>query len=139
QASGRCAVRVTAWTPTSASTAPVTVGELVVGVAVWESAQDIPSIAMVPVDAIAALPGFRRRIEAATGRRMLLEPVELAGMVSPWAPPGPRTATDLLRPEHEVVPFHGSDGLLDELAAWCRHSAPVSGLLLTGGAGEGKT
>ncbi|MFF4342621.1 hypothetical protein ACFY00_22155 [Kitasatospora sp. NPDC001540] len=86
-------------------------------------------------------PGFRR-VLAAHGA---LAPVEAAEWqhltehadqygTTPELP----SPSWLLRPEQEVVAFHGRDGLLDELETWC--AAPGFGAwLLHAPGGQGKT
>jgi len=119
--------------------APLTVGDLLVGIALWDAAApDGPSIEAVPAAAILA-GGLQKHLQLIGSRSVHLEAVELDGLFRPWHPPrGPRTPTDLLRPEHEVVPFRGREEILEHLMSWCTGPASLAAVLLTGPAGAGK-
>jgi hypothetical protein len=123
------------------SGASVWCGELLVGVVAW----DTPGfgqrrLTAVPITALAAVEGFRRPVEQATGRVLRCEPVELQEVLAPWFPAqAPQSPAALLRAEHEVVPFTGREQILEMLQTWCRGEGLCSALLLTGAGGQGKT
>lgn len=119
---------------TGMSGAAVVTDVLVLGVAVVDpDPSSGTALTAVPVDEFADDPGF----QALVGE-IRLEPVELLPLLQEAAARPVRSPLGLLRPESGVVPFHGREGKLDELTAWCRtDSFPLR--LLTGAGGEGKT
>ncbi|MCP2323031.1 hypothetical protein HDA40_001538 [Hamadaea flava] len=92
-----------------------------------------------PVAPLLADEDFRAIVDQAAGRRIRVEPVELAGTIRRWRPDldASRAAT-LLLPEHEVVPLHGRELLTHQILQWCAERRPSSAALLVGPAGQGK-
>ncbi|MCI3223624.1 trypsin-like peptidase domain-containing protein [Streptomyces sp. NP-1717] len=122
------------------SGAAVTCGNLLCGVVVEDPPQfESRRLTVVPVHALAEVGVFRTAVQQATGHLLHLEPVELQGIGTPWnpaiAPPSPAA---LLRPEYESVPFRPRAQLAD-LHAWCDGPQVLSGLLMTGPGGQGKS
>ncbi|WP_170198358.1 trypsin-like peptidase domain-containing protein [Streptomyces chryseus] len=92
------------------------------------------------VDALRHDRSFTSLVEQHTGRPFLLEPVELEETLRPWyRSTRPQSPIALLRPEYEVVPFHGRAQTLDRLVSWCESGRQVGGLLIHAGGGTGKT
>jgi tetratricopeptide (TPR) repeat protein len=85
-------------------------------------------------------PSFTTLVEQHTGRPFLLEPVDLEETLRPWyRSTRPQSPIALLRPEYEVVPFHGRAQTLDRLVSWCESGRQVGGLLIHAAGGTGKT
>jgi tetratricopeptide (TPR) repeat protein len=104
------------------------------------AALDPAATVAVPLAAAAADQAFRTLVEAATGQRLRLDPVELAESLQSWLPGGPAvTAADLLDPVRAVEPFAERAEELGRLFRWCTRGSTLEGLLLTGPAGAGKT
>jgi hypothetical protein len=83
---------------------------------------------------------FTDLVEWHTGRPFRLEPVELEESLRPWHRSiQPQSPIALLRPEYEVVPFHGRTQALGSLVSWCESGGRVGGLLIYGAGGTGKT
>ncbi|MGQ4436392.1 MULTISPECIES: hypothetical protein [unclassified Streptomyces] len=122
------------------SGAAVVCNRLVCGVLVEDAPNfDSMRLGVVPLYVLAREPEFRRIVEAATGRPLVLESVELQPHVNPWYPrTRPHTPAALLRPEYEIVPFHQRTEL-DQLLRWCLDSARPSGSLVVGRGGQGKS
>ena len=144
KAPDRWNVLILAWPPSDSpgvASAPLTVGDMLVGIALWDpAALDGLSVEAVPAAAILAADGLKKYFQRAVGGPVHLESVELDGLLRPWHPPhGPRTPTELLWPDHEVVPFRGCEELLEHLTSWCAGPAALAAVLLTGPAGVGKT
>jgi tetratricopeptide (TPR) repeat protein len=68
-----------------------------------------------------------------------LEPAELIRLQQRVAPLSSDSPASLLRADAEVVPFHGRQELLSRLQDWCDGPPSMSGWLLTGPGGQGKT
>ncbi|MGW1887127.1 trypsin-like peptidase domain-containing protein, partial [Streptomyces sp. NPDC001970] len=122
------------------SGAAVTCGPLITGVVTEDTPGfDSRRLTAVPVHVLARQPGFRGAIERAVGRRLVLEPVEMQDVFTPWYPAlAPASPASLLRPEYEIVGFRPRSEL-STLLEWC-HTGPIlSGLLMTGPGGQGKT
>src|SRR5262249_39706087 len=131
---------MTEYPATTPSGAPVYVGELFVGLAV--PAEDgAPAAWMgVPAAIVARHPELRSWIEEYTGSPLHLAPLELAGLLLPWPPStGPTSVVDLLDPIRAITPFTGQTELIDRLVGWCHSGAALSGRLLVGPPGRGKT
>ncbi|MFF8310385.1 tetratricopeptide repeat protein [Streptomyces lydicus] len=136
------------------SGAAVTCGELLCGIVVERTPYFhssrltvLPVSALLPTRAADATDAaddgatgvFRQLIREDTGRETFLESVELQGVLSPWyraAPPASPAA--LLLPEFETVPFRPRAELA-RLHAWCKDGRRLSGLLMTGPGGQGKS
>lgn len=122
------------------SGAAVTSGELMCGVVVEDTPHfESRRLTLVPAHALAKVDAFRKAVQAATGHRPYLEPVELQGIGTPWHPAtAPASPAALLRPEYESVPFRPRTQFAD-LRAWCDGPQVLSGLLMTGPGGQGKS
>ena len=143
------------WCGSEPETAPLLTGVVVQDPPGWSHTR----LEAVPAYVLAGDPAFRDLVAQHTGQAMTLEPADLqhlADTLTSTRPP--RSPTDLLRPEHHVVAFHGREHLLEELVGWCRHPLPedpdsgagpdnrwqedgdpVRARLLTGPGGAGKT
>ncbi|MCX5339017.1 tetratricopeptide repeat-containing S1 family peptidase [Streptomyces atratus] len=122
------------------SGAAVTCGSLITGV-VTEDTPGFGShrLTAAPVHVLARQHGFRSIVERASGRRLVLEPVEMQEAFTPWYPAlAPASPASLLRPEYEIVAFRPR-AELGTLVEWCRSGPMLSGLLMTGPGGQGKT
>jgi tetratricopeptide (TPR) repeat protein len=100
-------------------------------------------LAALPVERLFADPTFCRALQAACGSDPLLEPVELAPILTTPAQFAPRPApglspTSLLRADAGAISFHGRAEELQRLLAWCEGSG-FELRLLTGPGGHGKT
>ncbi|MFE7561969.1 trypsin-like peptidase domain-containing protein [Kitasatospora sp. NPDC057500] len=93
-----------------------------------------------PVATLLSDRRFREIVRGAIGREPQCEPAELAGVLeSPYPDRDIRSVASLLRAEAETVGFHGRTAEIEELAAWCRGTEPLSLRLLTGQGGQGKS
>ncbi|WP_327371745.1 tetratricopeptide repeat protein [Streptomyces sp. NBC_01217] len=122
------------------SGAAVTCGSLITGV-VTEDTPGFGShrLTATPVHVLARQHGFRSLVEQATGRRLVLEPVEMQDAFTPWYPAlAPASPASLLRPEYEIVAFRPR-AELGTLLDWCGTGPMLSGRLMTGPGGQGKT
>ncbi|MGW4809781.1 P-loop NTPase [Kitasatospora sp. NPDC004272] len=84
---------------------------------------------------------FRAALERYGADSLRLEPVEFVPLTDPESTDRNRSGTSpaaLLRPEREVVPFHGRGELLEDLVDWCVRPG-VAALLVHGPGGQGKT
>jgi len=107
-------------------------GALLVGIVVRDPAAfDSRRLAAEPAMRLAADPGF----EAVLGRKVLVEPAELAGPAPKVSARGPAF---LLRAEARTARFRSRADELARLALWCQGSG-VRVHLLTGPGGQGKT
>ncbi|MFB8084695.1 hypothetical protein [Streptomyces sp. NPDC055992] len=96
-------------------------------------------LTVVPLHVLAEMPGFRKVVQEETGRPLVLESVELQEFLAPWDPAlPPATPAALLRPEFEVAPYRKTEEL-GELRRWCETDELVSGRLVTGRGGQGKS
>ncbi|MFF2204291.1 hypothetical protein [Streptomyces sp. NPDC058145] len=93
---------------------------------------------VMPAARIMLHPCVRAWIKKDTGVPPAVEPVDLRHVFTA-PPPRPRTPAQLLDPEVEATPFHGSRDLIRELADWCRDAGDTGVRLLTGPMGVGKT
>ncbi|MFF6955578.1 hypothetical protein [Streptomyces sp. NPDC008317] len=122
------------------SGAAVTCGRLVCGIVI-EDRKNFGSrrLSVLPVYVMARSAEFRALVEEATGRPLMLESAELQGYLAPWhLDIRPRTPACLLRPEYETVPFRSRAELV-ELREWCAADGALSGRLVIGKGGQGKT
>ncbi|MFD9302118.1 trypsin-like peptidase domain-containing protein [Streptomyces sp. NPDC060048] len=93
-----------------------------------------------PVATLLADRRFREIVRGAIGWKPQCEPAELAGVLeSPYPDRDIRSVASLLRAEAETVGFHGRTAEIEELAAWCQGTEPLSLRLLTGQGGQGKS
>ncbi|MGW7363103.1 tetratricopeptide repeat protein [Streptomyces sp. NPDC054841] len=122
------------------SGAAVTCGPLVTGVVTEDTPGfDSRRLTATPIHVLARRPDFRSVIENAAGRSLVLEPVEMQEVFTPWYPAlAPASPASLLRPEYEIVSFRPR-AELGTLLEWCRTGHLLSGLLMTGPGGQGKT
>ncbi|MFC9602168.1 trypsin-like peptidase domain-containing protein [Streptomyces niveus] len=122
------------------SGAAVTCGELMCGIVVEDTPRfESRRLTVVPAHALLEVDAVREAVREATGSRPHAEPVELQGVLTPWHPAGrPPSPAALLRPEYECVPFRPRTQLA-ELHAWCDGSQALSGVLMTGPGGQGKS
>ncbi|GAA2098062.1 hypothetical protein GCM10009759_28700 [Kitasatospora saccharophila] len=84
---------------------------------------------------------FRAALEKYGADSLRLEPVEFVPLTDPESTDPNRSGNSpaaLLRPEREVVPFHGRGELLEDLVDWCAQPG-VAVLLVHGPGGQGKT
>ncbi|TDP89635.1 tetratricopeptide repeat protein [Labedaea rhizosphaerae] len=107
-----------------------------------------PSAGQLPADiaALAARQYVRMNyqelnVDLLVQRLLEAQPDLLEGSVfiESVRPPDDFTPSMLLRPEYDVVPFHGRDGELADFLAWCADGSRVAARVLTGPAGQGKT
>ncbi|MET7422736.1 hypothetical protein [Dactylosporangium sp. NPDC005555] len=116
---------------------PVYCGDLLTGLLLRPDGGP-PTVATI--EALARDPRFRTALEAATGRRLVVEPVALRTVLRPWTPPQPPDGpAQRLDPRHELVPFIPRPAVQEPLLAWCRSGAALSVAVLTGARGAGKT
>jgi tetratricopeptide (TPR) repeat protein len=94
-------------------------------------------LAAVPIEACVEDAGFRRIVESAVGRRLVLDPVEIDGLFAPL--PAVHSPAQLLRADAEIVAFRGRHDELDGLLSWCRAPGWFSVTLIVGAGGQGKT
>ncbi|MFC8722432.1 tetratricopeptide repeat protein [Kitasatospora sp. NPDC057198] len=84
---------------------------------------------------------FRAALARYGADSLRLEPAEFVPLTNPVSTDPDRSGSSpaaLLRPEREVVPFHGREDLLEDLVGWCgRPGTDV--LLVHGPGGQGKT
>ena len=108
-----------------------------------------------PLSTVAADPDFTQHLPSTTttpvdtqietgGRRLVLESVELTGLLASPLRPGRLSPAQLLVAERAVVPWHGRSDLLAGLTDWCQSDDNDVGSwsqarLLTGPGGQGKT
>jgi tetratricopeptide (TPR) repeat protein len=85
-------------------------------------------------------PEFVEIVEGASSGSIELESVEFQHLLES-APPRREfaTASELLRPDAEAVPFTGRAAELDELTKWCLDRSRFSVHAVTGPGGQGKT
>ncbi|QKW23850.1 trypsin-like peptidase domain-containing protein [Kitasatospora sp. NA04385] len=84
---------------------------------------------------------FRAALQEYGADSLRLEPVEFVPLTDPQSTDRNRSGDSpaaLLRPEREVVPFHGRGELLEELVGWCVQP-DTAVLLVHGPGGQGKT
>ncbi len=122
------------------SGAAVTCDRLMCGIVVEDRANfESRVLSVLPVYVMARSAEFRALVEEATGRPLRLESAELQRYLAPWhLDIRPRTPACLLRPEYETVPFRSRAELV-ELREWCAAGGALSGRLVIGKGGQGKT
>ncbi|MGW3957844.1 tetratricopeptide repeat protein [Streptomyces sp. NPDC004752] len=117
-------------------------GELLCGVVRrdWQ-ADGGTRLTATPAAHLLADEDFRALITRHTGWEPVLEPAETVGLFTPAAPERDLDSpAALLRADAEAVTFHGRDGELADLSAWCENDpATVAVRVLTGPGGQGKT
>ncbi|MFJ7326983.1 hypothetical protein ACIQVN_12140 [Streptomyces cyaneofuscatus] len=118
----------------------MTSGQLTCGLVVHDTAYfGGRRLTVVPLHVLAEIPEFRKLIQEETSRPLVLESVELQEFLAPWDPAlPPATPAALLRPEFEVAPYRKTEEL-GELRRWCETDELVSGRLVTGMGGQGKS
>lgn len=122
------------------SGAAVFCDELLAGVvaedpAGWASGR----VEAVPLALLATQPGFARLVQQHTGRPLVMESVELSGLLrQPAALDAARSPASLLRAEAAVVRFHGREDVLRALTRWCKPGNAMV-RMVTGPGGQGKT
>ncbi|MFC9327375.1 tetratricopeptide repeat protein [Kitasatospora sp. NPDC057015] len=120
----------------------VLMDRMVVGVVVAESRHfGHGEVQVVPAYMLHLDPDFRAALERYGADSLLLEPAEFRDLVDERSVDlaGPKgSPSALLQAERQVVGFHGRDGLLEELVAWCREDG-LSAVLLHAPGGQGKT
>ncbi|MCX5613069.1 trypsin-like peptidase domain-containing protein [Streptomyces sp. NBC_00047] len=116
-------------------------GQLLIGVVIEVPAHfEDRRLTAMPLSALRTDPSFLDLVERHRGTPLWLEPVELEPILRPWRRPDtPQSPVALLRPEHEVVPFHGRTHTMAHLMAWCGTGPQALGLLIHAPGGTGKT
>jgi hypothetical protein len=123
-----------------------------VGVITVDPARYQDRLVAVPIGPLLADKNFRARLAAhevsfevapvGAGWHLRLPGGQAVSLAPPYRPVsrrfGPESST-LLRPEHGLVPFLGRQAVLDQITGWCQDPAGRPVLLVTGGAGSGKT
>jgi hypothetical protein len=116
-------------------------GQLVIGI-ITEVAANFGGrrLIAVPVALLERDRSFTELVERHTSYPFWTESVELERVLQPWhRSTAPRSPAALLRPEYEVVPFHGRAETLARLVDWCETRDQVRGALLHAEGGAGKT
>jgi tetratricopeptide (TPR) repeat protein len=129
-------------------------GPLIVGIIVVDPPRfGTDRLEAVPIAKMLAEPGFHEALAVDSGRKLVprvVEDIDIARGVlrQPYRPLPPRATPERLRrgathflvaAEYGVVPFHGREEELEELAGWMFGESGLEMALLVGAGGTGKT